>query len=83
MIVRVIIAATVAAFFVAALQLLRRRALERELRKLESELLSLKERWICPHCKHEQTKDFEWCGKNLKCQGCDTSTYYNEWIVRG
>jgi len=49
-----------------------------------AELPELKnEFWVCPLCRHEQSKDFAWCGKNLKCQGCGSSTYYKEWLVRG
>jgi hypothetical protein len=38
--------------------------------------------WICPVCKHEQIDNFDWCGKNLKCNGCDESSYYKEWTIK-
>lgn len=40
------------------------------------------ETWICPKCSHEQTHDFEWCGKNLKCQACGEYVYYSGWTVK-
>lgn len=39
--------------------------------------------WVCPECANEQNSNFEWCGKNLKCQRCGTYSYYNEWVVEG
>lgn len=48
----------------------------------ESGCIFTKPIWVCSVCNHEQSDNLDWCGKNLKCNGCGKSSYYKEWTMK-